>query len=118
MSRNIIFLLMYHRHRSRNSVVDISTGYGLDGRGVGVRVLGSVKNYPFSRSSRPTLGSTQPPIQWVPRALSTGVKRPGRESDHSPLTSGTTLPFLPSSQTFRSEVKQVLPNSSLLDYCR
>jgi hypothetical protein len=27
---------------------------------------------------------TQPPIQWVPGALSLGVKRPGREADHSP----------------------------------
>jgi hypothetical protein len=27
---------------------------------------------------------TQPPIQWVPEALSLGVKRPGREAGHSP----------------------------------
>jgi len=26
----------------------------------------------------------QPPIQWVPGAPSPGVKRPGREADHSP----------------------------------
>jgi hypothetical protein len=30
------------------------------------------------------LGHTQPPIQWVPGAFSLGVKRPGREADHSP----------------------------------
>jgi hypothetical protein len=30
-------------------------------------------------ASRPALGHTQPPVQWVP-----GVKWPGRESDHSP----------------------------------
>jgi hypothetical protein len=30
------------------------------------------------------LGLTQPPIQWVPGALSLEVKRPGREADHSP----------------------------------
>jgi hypothetical protein len=28
-------------------------------------------------------GPTQPPIQWVPGALSLGVKQPGREVDHS-----------------------------------
>jgi hypothetical protein len=28
-------------------------------------------------------GPTQPPIQWVPGALSLGVKRPGHETDHS-----------------------------------
>jgi hypothetical protein len=30
------------------------------------------------------VGPIQPPIQWLPRALSLGVKRSGRESDHSP----------------------------------
>jgi hypothetical protein len=29
------------------------------------------------------MGPTQPPIQWVPGALSPRVKRPGRETDHS-----------------------------------
>jgi hypothetical protein len=33
---------------------------------------GRVKNFHFSMSSRPALGSTQPPIQWVPGALSRG----------------------------------------------
>jgi hypothetical protein len=38
-------------------------------------------------SCRPALGFTQPPIQWVPGALSPGVKQKGREADRSPLTS-------------------------------
>jgi hypothetical protein len=38
-------------------------------------------------ASRTALGPTQPPIQWVLRALSLGVKRPGREADHSPPSS-------------------------------
>jgi len=33
------------------------------------------------------LGPTQPPIQWVPGALSLGEKWPGREADHSPPSS-------------------------------
>jgi hypothetical protein len=33
------------------------------------------------------LGPTQPPIQWERGALSLGVKRPGREADHSPPSS-------------------------------
>jgi hypothetical protein len=41
----------------------------------------------FTTVSRTGLGPTQPPIQWVPRALSLGVKRPGREADHSPPSS-------------------------------
>jgi hypothetical protein len=34
--------------------------------------------------SRPALVPTSPPIQWVPEGLSPGVKRPGRETQHSP----------------------------------
>jgi hypothetical protein len=37
----------------------------------------------FTTASGPTLGPTQPPIQWVSGALSLGVKRPGSEADHS-----------------------------------
>jgi hypothetical protein len=40
----------------------------------------------FTTASRMALGSTQAPNQWVPGALSLGVKRPGREADHSPST--------------------------------
>jgi hypothetical protein len=46
-----------------------------------------VKNFLFSTSSRLALGPAQPPIQWVPGALSPGVKRPGCDADHSPPTS-------------------------------
>jgi hypothetical protein len=45
------------------------------------------KIFLLSTSSRPVLGFTQPPIQWVLGALSPVVKRPGREADHSPPTS-------------------------------
>jgi hypothetical protein len=44
-------------------------------------------NFLFTTASRMALGPTQPPIQWVPGALSLGVKRPGREADHSPPSS-------------------------------
>jgi hypothetical protein len=40
------------------------------------------KIFLFSTASRPALGTTQPPIQWVP-----GVKRLGPEADHSPPAS-------------------------------
>jgi hypothetical protein len=39
---------------------------------------------PFITASRTALGPTQPPIQWVPEALSLGLKRSGREADESP----------------------------------
>jgi hypothetical protein len=41
----------------------------------------------FTTASRLALGSTQRPIQWIPGTLSLGVKRPGREADHSPPSS-------------------------------
>jgi hypothetical protein len=41
----------------------------------------------FTTVSRTALGPTQPPVQWTIGALSRGVKRPGREADHSPPSS-------------------------------
>jgi hypothetical protein len=41
----------------------------------------------FTTASRTALEPTQPPIQWVKGSLLLGVKRPGREIDHSPSSS-------------------------------
>jgi hypothetical protein len=38
----------------------------------------------FSTASRPLLGPTQVPTEWVLEVLSPGVKRASREADHSP----------------------------------
>jgi hypothetical protein len=50
---------------------------------VGVRFPTEARVFLYSTASRPALKPTQPSIQWVPRALSPGVKRPGREADYS-----------------------------------
>jgi hypothetical protein len=55
---------------NRDIAVVIATSYGQDD--------GGVKNF-FFMSSRPALGPTQSPIQWV--------KRPVFEADHSPPAS-------------------------------
>jgi hypothetical protein len=67
-----------------DSVVGITTSYGLDDQEVRVRVPVGLRIFSASRSA---LGSTQLPIQWLPGVLSPGVKRPGREADHSPPAS-------------------------------
>jgi hypothetical protein len=68
---------------SRDSAVGIETGYGLDNQRVGFRVPVRVTNFFFSTSSRPALGPTQPPFQWLPGILTPRVKWQGREADHS-----------------------------------
>jgi hypothetical protein len=42
---------------------------------------------PLSTASRPVQGHTQPPVRWVLEALSPGIKRKVRETDHSPTSS-------------------------------
>jgi hypothetical protein len=86
--------------RSRYSSVCIATGYGLDGRG---SIPGGGKSFLFSAASSLALGSTLHLIQWVPGAISPGLKRPGCEADHSPPSSAvrnggaiTPLPYMSS----------------------
>jgi len=63
------------------SVVGIATGCGLDGPGIESRW-----GRDFPHLSRPALGPTQPPVQWVPD-LSRSKERPGRDADPSPPSS-------------------------------
>jgi hypothetical protein len=63
----------------------------------------------FSIASRPTPGLTQPPIQWVPGALSPGVKRRGvKLTTHTHLhpvprsQKGGTIPPLPHMSSWNS----------------
>jgi len=46
-----------------------------------------METFLFANASRPVLGPTQIPIQLVAWAVIAGVRWPGREADHSPLSS-------------------------------
>jgi hypothetical protein len=67
----------------RDSSVGIVLGYGLGDRGSRVRFPAESGNFSLHHRVQPT----QPPIQRVPGTVSLGVKRQGREADHSPPSS-------------------------------
>jgi hypothetical protein len=80
--------LFYSSLRSLNILVSwVFAFYGLDDRGSRVRFPTGDGIFLFTTAFRTALEPTQPPIQWVPGALSLGVKQPGREADHSPPSS-------------------------------
>jgi hypothetical protein len=68
---------------SWNNVVGIATKL-LAGRSR-VRILAGARDLLFSKTSRPALGPTQHPIERV-LGFFQGIKRPGREIDHSSLS--------------------------------
>jgi len=70
-----------YRRGEPDSSVDVVTGYGLDGPGIESRW-----GRDFPHLSGPTLGRTQPPVQWVP-GLSRSKERTGRGADPSPPSS-------------------------------
>jgi len=67
------------------SSVGIATDYGLDGPG------SNPGGDEIFRPSRPALGPTQPPVQWVPGIFSEDKVRPGRAADHSPPSSAAVM---------------------------
>jgi len=53
-----------------------------------------------SKTSRPAVGPTQPPMQCLPEPLSLVVQRPGRDADH-------TLPYLHSPICLQGQFRPV-----------
>jgi hypothetical protein len=71
------------RDESQNRSVGIATACGLDGLGLNPN---SERLFSSPQRSRPSVGPAQPPIQWIPRALSPGLMPQGLEVDHSPAS--------------------------------
>jgi hypothetical protein len=79
-----VLLVIYDHYKSRDSSIGIALGYRLDDRDSRVRFFEGLGIFLFTTASRTSLGPTQPPIQRVSGTVSLGIKRPGREADHSP----------------------------------
>jgi hypothetical protein len=80
-----IFDLRHFVFYMEEKISGIALGYGLEDRGFESRQrLGILL---VTTASRPALGPTHPPIQWVRGALSLGVKRPECEADCTPPSS-------------------------------
>jgi hypothetical protein len=61
--------------------------YGIQVGRLGFDAWQGQETFLYSTATRPALGLTQPPTQRVPGTLSSEVKRPGREVNHSPQSS-------------------------------
>jgi hypothetical protein len=92
-NRSLVYLINLHRHKHLNNCYALT-----ESRNSGNQYSewlskgrssspGGSRNFNFCMSSWPSLGPTQTPIQYVPGAFSPGLKRQGREADHSPPTS-------------------------------
>jgi hypothetical protein len=88
MGRIAGYSLLHH------SSVGVVLDYGLDDLDPRVRFRRGLGIFLFTTASRTALGPTHPPIQWVPEALSLGVKRPGGETDYSPPSSAEVIEWV------------------------
>jgi hypothetical protein len=77
-----LYFCVYKIKYSGDRIAQKYSAHGLDDRGLESRQ--SLGIFLFTTMSIPALGPTQPPIQWVPGALSLVVNWQGLEADYSP----------------------------------
>jgi hypothetical protein len=93
-NRHMSYILFNSPTKSRDSSVVIALGYGLDNRGSRVRFPVGAGNFSLHHRVQSGSGAHPAPIQWVPGALSLGVKWPGNEADHSFPSSAEVKDFV------------------------
>ena len=94
----------------------------IDG-GIMVQFPAGTPDFSFSKVSTMVLGPIHPSIQWVPWALSLGVKQPGYEADYSPPCSADlricgTIDPLPHMPLFHAQGQFYLAVGSTLSCVR
>jgi hypothetical protein len=82
-----LFEIYLTRFGSRDSSVGIALGYGLDDRGSKVRFPAGAGNFSLHHHVQNGSGAHPDSYSMGTRGFSLGVKRPGREADHSPPSS-------------------------------
>jgi hypothetical protein len=85
--RTAIDVHLLHAHWNYDSSVGIALGYGLDDQGSRVWFLAGAGDFSLHCCVQNGSGAYPAPMEWVPGDTSLGVKRPGREADHSPPSS-------------------------------
>ena len=78
-------MLLYRIHCGPGSSVDVATSYRLDSPG------SNPGGDEIFCLSRPALGPTQPPVQWVHRVFPMGKVWLGCAADHSPPSSAAVM---------------------------
>jgi hypothetical protein len=81
------FFISHIHKQSRDSSVGIALGCGLDDRGSGVRFPTGAGNFSLHHRVQNGSGAHPAVCPVGTGAISLGVKRPGREADHSPPSS-------------------------------
>jgi hypothetical protein len=80
---------------------------------------GRVNNFLFSTASRPALGHTHFPIQWVSGVISLEAKRPGREADNLLRTNpGITASVIQRSEFLATDPEVRVRFPALPDFLR
>jgi hypothetical protein len=87
MSTGAGLVAVAKRKKKSHSSVGIALGYGLDERGSRVRFPAEAGNFSLHHRVQNGSGAHLASYPMGTRSLSLGLKRPGREADHSPPSS-------------------------------